>query len=184
MRRDSRRKQAATFCCRARTGKPHLAAFCSGSKRPTKRRTRFFPAGSAQHLPDGTYRFANEPHDARLAALRSRSGFIASPATARPRRARSSSICRKASIATILPASSTRDTGARSDQYAGKRHGSGAARTGGAQARRAPRRRHQRRRRRRAVGAEFSAHSRCRPRRHRRAAADRHDLGAMPIIRA
>ena len=34
--------------------------------------------------------------------LRSRSGCIASPATAKPKRARSSSICRKASIATIL----------------------------------------------------------------------------------
>ena len=29
----------------------------------------FLPGRLAQHLPDGTYRFANEPHDARLAAL-------------------------------------------------------------------------------------------------------------------
>src|ERR1700691_5454812 len=29
----------------------------------------FLPARLPQNLPDGTYRFANEPHDARLAAL-------------------------------------------------------------------------------------------------------------------
>jgi len=29
----------------------------------------FLPGRLAQHLPDGVYRFANEPHDARLAAL-------------------------------------------------------------------------------------------------------------------
>ncbi len=29
----------------------------------------FLPGRLAQHLPDGIYRFANEPHDARLAAL-------------------------------------------------------------------------------------------------------------------
>ena len=30
---------------------------------------RFLPGRLTQHLPDGIYRFANEPHDARLAAL-------------------------------------------------------------------------------------------------------------------
>ena len=30
---------------------------------------RFLPGRLTQHLPDGVYRFANEPHDARLAAL-------------------------------------------------------------------------------------------------------------------
>src|SRR6184192_3142320 len=29
----------------------------------------FLPGRLSQHLPDGVYRFANEPHDARLAAL-------------------------------------------------------------------------------------------------------------------
>ena len=29
----------------------------------------FLPGRLAQHLPNGVYRFANEPHDARLAAL-------------------------------------------------------------------------------------------------------------------
>ena len=29
----------------------------------------FLPGRLAQHVPDGVYRFANEPHDARLAAL-------------------------------------------------------------------------------------------------------------------
>ena len=32
-------------------------------------RDLFLPGRLAQHLPDGVYRFANEPHDARLAAL-------------------------------------------------------------------------------------------------------------------
>jgi leucyl aminopeptidase len=32
-------------------------------------RDAFLPGRLAQHLPDGVYRFANEPHDARLAAL-------------------------------------------------------------------------------------------------------------------
>src|SRR5271163_3634723 len=30
---------------------------------------RFLPGRLSQNLPDGVYRFANEPHDARLAAL-------------------------------------------------------------------------------------------------------------------
>src|SRR5947208_7668282 len=32
-------------------------------------RDAFLPGRLPQHLPDGVYRFANEPHDARLAAL-------------------------------------------------------------------------------------------------------------------
>ena len=43
------------------------AACCSGSRR--RRPRPFLPGRLAQHLPDGVYRFANEPHDARLAAL-------------------------------------------------------------------------------------------------------------------
>jgi leucyl aminopeptidase len=47
-----------------------LAASCSGSKRATTPRIRFCPGRLPQQLlPDGVYRFANEPHDARLAAL-------------------------------------------------------------------------------------------------------------------
>src|SRR5580700_5401242 len=32
-------------------------------------RDLFLPGRLAQHVPDGVYRFANDPHDARLAAL-------------------------------------------------------------------------------------------------------------------
>ncbi len=45
------------------------AACCSASKAPTIRKDPFLPGRLTQHLPDGVYRFANEPHDARLGAL-------------------------------------------------------------------------------------------------------------------
>ena len=67
---------------------------------------RFLPGRLTQHLPDGVYRFANEPHDARLASLAFALGSTASAAIARPRRATSVSICRSTSIATISIASS------------------------------------------------------------------------------
>ena len=61
----------------------------------------------AAALPDGVYRFANEPHDARLAAL---AVALGSYRFTRYRKAdgaaRSSSNCRKASIATSSIASS------------------------------------------------------------------------------
>ena len=47
----------------------------------------FLPGRLSQQLPDGVYRFANEPHDARLAALAFALGLTASRATARPKRA-------------------------------------------------------------------------------------------------
>ena len=46
-----------------------MAACCSGWKAPDETQDPFLPGRLAQHLPAGTYRFANEPHDARLAAL-------------------------------------------------------------------------------------------------------------------
>ena len=43
--------------------------FCSARKRRRGERTRSSPASLPALLPPGTYRFANAPHDARLAAL-------------------------------------------------------------------------------------------------------------------
>ena len=45
-----------------------MAAFYSGLK-ADETPDPFLPGRLAQHLPDGVYRFANAPHDARLAAL-------------------------------------------------------------------------------------------------------------------
>ena len=66
---------------------------------PTTDQDLFLPGRLRANLPDGIYRFANEPHDARLAALAVALGSYASRATAKPTRRRSSSICRKASTA-------------------------------------------------------------------------------------
>ena len=48
---------------------PGSAACCSGWKPPTRPKDLFRPGLLPQQLPDGVYRFANDPHDARLAAL-------------------------------------------------------------------------------------------------------------------
>ena len=50
-------------------GKAALGGVLFGLEAPEETPDPFLPGRLAQHLPDGTYRFANEPHDARLAAL-------------------------------------------------------------------------------------------------------------------
>ena len=60
----------------------------------------FLPGRLPQLLPDGVYRFANEPHDARLAALAVALGSYRFTRYRKSKAIRSSSNCRKASIAT------------------------------------------------------------------------------------
>jgi leucyl aminopeptidase len=50
-------------------GKKGLGGVLFGLEGAGDARDLFSPGRLAQHLPDGVYRFANEPHDARLAAL-------------------------------------------------------------------------------------------------------------------
>ncbi len=50
-------------------GKKGLGGILFGIEAAGDTRDLFLPGRLAQHLPDGVYRFANEPHDARLAAL-------------------------------------------------------------------------------------------------------------------
>ena len=50
-------------------GKSALAGVLFGLEGPEETQDPFLPGRLAQLLPDGTYRFANEPRDARLAAL-------------------------------------------------------------------------------------------------------------------
>jgi leucyl aminopeptidase len=50
-------------------GKKGLGGVLFGLENADGLTDRFLPGRLAQMLPDGTYRFANEPHDARLAAL-------------------------------------------------------------------------------------------------------------------
>ncbi len=70
MPRASSPNPAGICCCRGRaTTRAASAAFCSASKAPDDTKDPFLPGRLPQHLPDGVYRFANEPHDARLAAL-------------------------------------------------------------------------------------------------------------------
>ena len=66
--RSSSRRPANRCCCRARTAR--WPACCSGwsrADRPDK--DRFLPGRLPGLLPAGIYRFANAPHDTRLAAL-------------------------------------------------------------------------------------------------------------------
>jgi leucyl aminopeptidase len=50
-------------------GKNGLGGILFGLESADDTRDLFLPGRLPQHLPDGVYRFANEPHDARLAAL-------------------------------------------------------------------------------------------------------------------
>ncbi len=50
-------------------GKKALGGVLFGLEGADETKDPFLPGRLAQHLPDGVYRFANEPHDARLAAL-------------------------------------------------------------------------------------------------------------------
>jgi leucyl aminopeptidase len=50
-------------------GKPTLGGVLYGLDSADEMPDRFLPGRLAQVLPDGVYRFANEPHDARLGAL-------------------------------------------------------------------------------------------------------------------
>jgi leucyl aminopeptidase len=50
-------------------GKNGLGGVLFGLEGADDARDLFLPGRLPQHLPDGVYRFANEPHDARLAAL-------------------------------------------------------------------------------------------------------------------
>ena len=130
------RAQGRASICWCRRPTASWPACCSASKTPTSRpRTCSGRARSPALLPAGTYRFANAPHDARLAALafalgayqftRYRKARGAQRAAGRagrrrwrgPRRAspRASTLC------------------ARPHQHAVERHGAGRARRRGAQ---------------------------------------------------
>src|SRR5690348_14645853 len=50
-------------------GKNGLGGVLFGLEAADDAKDLFLPGRLPQHLPDGVYRFANEPHDARLAAL-------------------------------------------------------------------------------------------------------------------
>jgi leucyl aminopeptidase len=50
-------------------GKKGLGGVLFGLEGADEAKDLFLPGRLAQHLPDGTYRFANAPHDVRLAAL-------------------------------------------------------------------------------------------------------------------
>jgi leucyl aminopeptidase len=50
-------------------GNSGLGGVLFGVEGADETKDAFLPGRLAQHLPDGIYRFANEPHDARLAAL-------------------------------------------------------------------------------------------------------------------
>ena len=91
--------------CLLLPGKNGLGGVLFGLEAADDPRDLFLPGRLPQQLPDGVYRFANEPHDARLAALAFALARTGSRATARPRNVRSNSICRRASTATILTTS-------------------------------------------------------------------------------
>ena len=85
-----------------------LAASCSGWRRRQARQRPLPARPPAGLLPAGVYRFANAPHDPRLAALAFALGSYHFTRYRKPDERSSSSICRKASIATNSCASSRR----------------------------------------------------------------------------
>ena len=133
---------AASCCCRPPTASS--PACCSASRRPTNRsRTCSGPGSLPSLLPPGTYRFANAPHDARLAALafalgsyrftRYRKGEARNVRLELPDGVDGEDLSRIADGGGARP---------RSDQHAVERHGPGRAGGGRAHARHAARRRH------------------------------------------
>ncbi len=140
----------------------------------------FLPGRLSTQLPNGVYRFGNEPHDPRLAALAFALGSYrftryrkADARTVRldpPQsldREELQHVAEGVSLARDLINTPANDMGP-ADLEARRPQARGRAW-----------RCDRRHRRRRSLGAEFSAHSRRRPRRRSRggAAADRHDVG-------
>ena len=139
---------------------------------------RFLPGRLPGLLPAGIYRFANAPHDTRLAALAFALGATSSRATARRRRTARSSNCPTASTARSCRAS-PRACPSRAISSTRRRtiwvrpSWTRPRATLAAQ----PRREHPRDRRRRTAEAELPADPRGRPRLAARAAPDRSHLG-------
>jgi len=86
--------------CLVLPGASGLGAVLFGLEGADDAKDPFLPGRLPERLPDAVYRFANDPHDARLAALAFALGTY--------RGAKSSSICRKASIVKNSTASSRR----------------------------------------------------------------------------
>ena len=143
-----------------------------------KSRDLFRPGLLPGLLPPGVYRFANAPHDTRLATLafalgsyrfgRYRKADAPDVRLVPPDGIDVAAITRMAEAAHACP---------RPHQYAVERHGAGRTGAGGATSRPALRRAFQLHRRRRPDATEFSADSRGRDGVVARAAADRSDLG-------
>ncbi len=106
MRPVSSPRPAVSCCCRGRKARG-LAACCLASRTQASLATLFFPDCCRSRLPAGVYRFANDPLDTRLAALGFALGGLRLFALSQePTAPRSSSTCRRASIATNSNASS------------------------------------------------------------------------------
>ena len=120
----------ASCCCRAATASS--PACCSASRRRRRRsRTCSCPARCRRCCRAGTYRFANAPHDARLAALAFALGsyHFTRYRKAEARNDASSMLPRRRRRRRARAHRRRRDAGARSHQHAGERHGPGRARS-------------------------------------------------------
>ena len=144
----------------------------------SKSRDLFRPGALPGLLPPGVYRFANAPHDTRLAAL---AFALGSYRFGRYRKADAPDVRLVPpdgiDVADITRMAEAASPGARPHQYAVERHGPGGTGAGRASAGDAFRRQLQLHRRRRADATEFSADPCGRHGLAARAAADRSDLG-------
>ncbi len=110
-------------------GKAGIGGVLFGLEAADDAKDLFLAGRLPQHLPAGIFRFANDPHDARLAALGFALGCLrASRATASRKGARvkldpPQGVDRD-DLARVVAGG---DAGARPDQYAGERHGTGAS---------------------------------------------------------
>ena len=130
--RNSSRSPASCCCCPAPTARSRRPVRPGGRQTsPTK--DRFLPGRLPGLLPAGTYRFANAPHDTRLAALAFALGAYK---FTRYRKAEANGARLEMPDgidgADAVAHRRGRDARARSHQHAGKRHGSGRAGGGGA----------------------------------------------------
>ncbi len=119
------RSPGAISSCRRRTA--NWPACCSASKTPDEPvKDLFRPGALVGLLPPGTYRFANAPHDARLAALAFALGAyqFTRYRKAEPRKVRLVR-ARRRRRRRSHPHRRGRDAGARSHQHAVERHGPG-----------------------------------------------------------
>ena len=141
--RNSSRRPGQSLLLPGADGALSRCAVWPRTRRTSRSKDRFLPGRLTGLLPAGAYRFANAPHDARLAAL---AFALGSYKFTRYRKAEPNGAQLEVPDGhrrrRALAHRRGRRTRARSDQHAGERSGARRARAGRARARRKARREH------------------------------------------